>query len=103
MLDISKMSVAQMKELSAIISGPADGPSEEAIQWLKDNPVGTPVKILGRSDEGTTAVVAGLNNRNYGMYNGGRYPIYVRLSGDSIPVDTEPYEYSLDQIIVLDK
>ncbi len=70
----------------------SNGPSQEARDWITKNK-GKRVK----SSSGNVGVVERLNDSTCGVYNGERYPIYVRHDEDG-----KIYEYGLDELEVLE-
>lgn len=77
------------------------GPTPEAVRWFNDHQ-GKEVNI---KYTGYVGVVHALNESAAGIYNGGRYPIYVKLEAPSQhqgkSMAGKVFEYAIDQLEVL--
>ena len=72
------------------------GPSLQQTDYVNQH-TGKPCCIKGTSIIG---VVDRLNNSSHGMYNGGRYPAYVRITKHDMPEAVgKVYEYGLESLL----
>lgn len=93
---------ADTKVVEAILMQNTGGPTYDAENWFYQHH-GRLVSVKGTGYKG---VVHRLNDRDRGIYNGGRYPIMVKLTDDSLfegrSLGGTVFEYSIDQLILLE-
>lgn len=85
------------KQLS---SGGGNPPSEEQIAWFLEHK-GDYVKVVGTSHIG---IIKHLNKATHGFYEGGRYPIYVRIvASDMVRAIGDTFEYTIGQLTLIEE
>lgn len=84
--------------LYGVLSKNTGGPTEGAERWFNDH-INRKVKIIGTSYEG---LVLSLNDTRGGIYSGNRYPINVRITKANNSAVGKVFEYSIEQLVVID-